>query len=147
MNKKLCNTLLSLNLCLFQTSYDSESLQLIWDSGETGSEILFTINARGKNKGRTKKTERWGGKGVEERLVASWGTSLCCVNGHRAFICHYLTHGRRCTCVTHNSKQLNSAQGRAVTVHAGNIELCYCKKGWILFKITLARDELVSVPM
>lgn len=68
-----------------------------------------------KKQGKTEKDGEvgWGGKGVEERLVASWGTSLCCVNGHRAFICHYLTHGRRCTCVTHNSKQLNSAQGRA----------------------------------
>lgn len=129
MNKKLRNALLSLNLCLNRSLSGTELLQLIWDSGETGSEILFTTNAKGKNKERPKKTERWGGKGVEERLVASWGTSLCCVNGHRAFICQYLTHGRRCTCVTHNSKQLNSAQGRAVTVHAGNIELCSCKKG------------------
>lgn len=84
---------------------------MIRDSGEIGRQILLAISGRGKNKGRQKKTERWGAKGVKERLVASWGTSLCCVNGHRAFICHYLTHGRRCTCVTHNSKQLNSTQG------------------------------------
>lgn len=49
---------------------------MIRDSGETGSQILLAINARGKNKGRQKKTERWGAKGVEERLVASWGTSF-----------------------------------------------------------------------
>lgn len=75
------------------------------------------------------------------------GYILCCVNGHRAFICHYLTHGRRCTCVTHNSKQLNSALGRAVTVHTGNIELYSCKKAWIIFEIPLTTDESVLAPM
>lgn len=31
-------------------------------------------------------------------------TSLCCVNGCWAFIWQYLTHGRRCTWMSHNSK-------------------------------------------
>lgn len=29
-------------------------------------------------------------------MGASRVTSLCCVNGRQAFICQYLTHGRRC---------------------------------------------------
>lgn len=36
-------------------------------------------------------------------MAASRVTSLCCVNGRWAFICQYLTHGRRCGCVTHKS--------------------------------------------
>lgn len=43
-------------------------------------------------------------------MVASRVTSLCCVNGRWAFICQYLTHGRRCGSVTHKStiKQYNA---------------------------------------
>lgn len=52
-------------------------------------------------------------------MVASRVTSLCCVNGRRAFICQYLTHGRRCGSVTHKStiKQYNTRWGKTVRVH------------------------------
>lgn len=42
-------------------------------------------------------------------------TSLCCVNGRSAFICHYLTHGRRCSSVTHKStiKLYNAGWGNS----------------------------------
>lgn len=47
-------------------------------------------------------------------MVPSRVTSLCCVNGRWAFICQYLTHGRRCGSVTHKStiKQYNGRWGK-----------------------------------
>lgn len=52
-------------------------------------------------------------------MVASRVTSFCCVNGRWAFICQYLTHGRRCGCVTHKStiKPYNARWGKTVTEH------------------------------
>lgn len=46
-------------------------------------------------------------------MGASRVTSLCCVNGRRAFICQYLTHGRRCGSVAYKStiKQYNAGWG------------------------------------
>lgn len=46
-------------------------------------------------------SEQTGGEGEAPALR---GTSLCCVNGCWAFIWQYLTHGRRCTWLSHNSK-------------------------------------------
>lgn len=57
-------------------------------------------------KGRTElffsllRTNRRGGGSA----AALRGTSLCCVNGCWAFIWQCLTHGRRCTWMSHNSK-------------------------------------------
>lgn len=52
-------------------------------------------------------------------MVASRVTSLCCVNGRWAFICQYLTHGRRCGSVTHKTtiKPYNARWGKTVTEH------------------------------
>lgn len=52
-------------------------------------------------------------------MVASRVTSLCCVNGRWAFICQYLTHGRRCGSVTHRRtiKRYNARWGKTVTEH------------------------------
>lgn len=43
-------------------------------------------------------------RGGGRSSAALRGTSLCCVNGCWAFIWQYLTHGRRCTWMSHNSK-------------------------------------------
>lgn len=50
-------------------------------------------------------------------MVASRFTTLCCVNGRWAFICQYLTPGRRCGCVTHQStiKHYNATWVKTVT--------------------------------
>lgn len=52
-------------------------------------------------------------------MVASRVTSLCCVNGRWAFICQYLTHGRRCGSVTHRRtiKRYNARWGKTATEH------------------------------
>lgn len=63
---------------------------------------------------------RGGGSGAALR-----GTSLCCVNACWAFIWQYLTHGRRCTRMSHNSKpdRLNS------TYCTGNSNRAGAKRG------------------
>lgn len=55
----------------------------------------------------------------QAEMVASRVTSLCCVNGRWAFICQYLTHGRRCGSLTHRRtiKRYNARWGRTVTEH------------------------------
>lgn len=76
---------------------NSEQLQSIPER------TFFAYASRVNNRGRGEWRD-WSPRGVKR---------LCCVNGHRPFICQRLTHGRRCTCVTHNSKLANSEQGSA----------------------------------
>lgn len=67
------------------------------------------------------RTNRRGGGSA----AALRGTSLCCVNACWAFIWQYLTHGRRCTRMSHNSEpdRLNS------TYCTGNSNIAGAKWG------------------
>lgn len=87
-------------------------------------------------------------RGGGERFAASRGTSLCCVNGWRAFIWQYLTLGRRCNWMSHNSEQfcLNGASSVVFTAAARGT---YVNQGPVIWlhSYALIFTFLQSVPV